>query len=106
MGQRRFGSRGQRCCGGTPHPLVALLAHSPAGVSGLLSHHRCVRTLHQPATTVAAAIPARAQRPVRRGDATMMLGSYVVVWADSHALERSSKGGAAETEPSGLPALT
>ncbi len=26
----------------------------------------------------------------------MMLGSYVVVWADSHALERSSKGGAAE----------
>ena len=40
-----------------------------------------VRTLHQPATAVAAAIPARAQRPVRRGGATMMLGSYVVAWA-------------------------
>ena len=26
----------------------------------------------------------------------MMLGSYVVACADSHALERSSKGGAAE----------
>jgi len=26
----------------------------------------------------------------------MMLGSYVVVWADSHALEHNSKGGAAE----------
>ena len=77
--RRRFGSRGQRCCGGTPHPLVALLAHSPARRSSLISHHRRVRTLHQPATAVAAAIPAKAQRPVRRGDATMMLGSYVVV---------------------------
>ena len=90
MGQRRFGRRGQRCCGRTPHPLVALLAHSPARISGLLSHHRRVRTLHRPATAVAAAIPATAQRPIRRGGATMMLGSYVVACADSHALERSS----------------
>src|ERR1700722_10283859 len=86
MGQRRFGCRGQRHCGGTSHPLVALLAHSPARISGVLSHQRRVRALHQPATAVAAAIPARAQRPVRTGGAAMMLGSYVVAWADSHAL--------------------